>query len=388
MKVHNFEYYNPTKVIFGKGVYSKLPETIRSVYKGEKILITYGGGSIKKTGVYDEVISALKGYEIHEFSGIEANPEYATLMKAVNYIKQENIGFVLAVGGGSVIDGTKFIVSAAKYEGEPWDVLQRKKGCSFDNALPFGTVLTLPATGSEMNSGAVISKSDTKEKLTMGGPQGFPQFSFLDPKVVSTLPKRQLSNGVIDAFMHTLEQYLTEPTWNFLQEKIAEGILSTLIEIGPKVIEEPENEVYAANLMWCSTMALNGTLRAGVKYDWSTHMIGHELTALFGIDHARTLAIVAPNMFKSVIEEKREKLNQLGQNVFGLNGSCAEETIQKIVNFFEDLGVSTKLSNYVDDLGKAPEIIKERFSQRNWHKLGEHGKVTPELAAEIVRASY
>ena len=388
MKVQNFEYYNPTKVVFGNGIYSKLKETIKSFYNGEKILITYGGGSIKETGIYQEVMSALDGFEVYEFSGIEANPEYSTLMKAVKYIKEEKIGFVLAVGGGSVIDGTKFIVSAAKYNGEPWDVLQRKKGCSFDDAVPFGTVLTLPATGSEMNSGAVISKSDTKEKLTMGGPQGFPKFSFLDPKVVSTLPKRQLSNGVIDAFMHTLEQYLTEPTWNFLQEKIAEGILSTLIEVGPKVVDEPKNEIYAANLMWCSTMALNGTLRAGVKYDWSTHMIGHELTALFGIDHARTLAIIAPEMFKSVIEEKREKLNQLGQRVFGLSGNCAEETIQKLVGFFEELGVSTKLRSYIDDLGNAPDIIKDRFTERNWHKLGEHGKVTPMIAAEIVKASY
>lgn len=345
--------------------------------------------ALKKTGIYDEVMDALKDFEVFEFGGIEANPQYTTLMNAVKEFKKNDIGFVLAVGGGSVIDGVKFIVSAAHYKGdEPWDVLQRKKGCSFDSAMPFGTVLTLPATGSEMNSGAVISRSETKEKLTMGGPQGFPKFSFLDPKVVATLPKRQLANGVIDSFMHTLEQYLTEPTWNFLQERIAEGIISTLLEIGPKVIENPGDEVLAGNLMWCSTMALNGTLRAGVKYDWSTHMIGHELTALFGIDHARTLAIVAPEMFRKVVDEKKEKLNQLGKNVFNLDGTNPHQTIEKIEQFFHSLEVPTKLKDYTDDLGDAAAIIASRFEERNWHKLGEHGKVTPKLAKEIVEGCF
>ena len=386
--MENFDYFNPTRVLFGNNRYAELPQQISAVTKGKKLLLTYGGGSIKSNGVYDEVLNALSDYECYEFGGIEPNPEFDTLMKAVNIIKENNIDFVLAVGGGSVIDGTKFIVAAATYDGNPWDVLMRKEGCIFTTALPFGTVLTLPATGSEMNSGAVISHSPLKEKRTMGGPFLFPTFSFLAPKVVATLPKRQLANGIVDAFMHTLEQYLTYPTGNLLQERIAEGILGTLIEIAPAVMENPSDEKAASNLMWCATMALNGTLRAGVAYDWSTHMIGHELTALFGIDHARTLAIVSPQLFRVKLENKREKLIQYGQRVWGLTGDCAEEAIEKTEAFYQSLGIETKLNAYTDAYEGTAKIIQQRFEERGWHGLGERLDLTPEEAAKIVEYCY
>lgn len=388
MKINNFDYYNPTKVVFGTDIYSRTPELIKEHYKGSKILITYGGGSIKQNGIYDEVVKVLQGFEVFEFAGIEPNPEFTTLMKAVELVRKEEIGFVLAVGGGSVIDGTKFIVSAACYNGNPWDVLLRKDGFVFTEAIPFGTILTLPATGSEMNSGAVISRSELKEKRTMGGPFAFPKFSLLDPKVVATLPKRQIANGITDAYMHTLEQYLTYPTGNLLQERIAESILSTLIEISQAVLADPSDEKAAGNLMWCATMALNGTLRAGVAYDWSTHMIGHELTALFGIDHARTLAIIAPNLFTVKLENKRDKLNQYGQRVFGLTGNCAEEAIIKTKTFFESLGIPTRISDYTSDFQDAPEVIKNRFIERGWLAMGEKSDLTPEEVKLIVEKSF
>lgn len=385
--MNNFEYYNPTRVVFGTDTYDKISTKIEEITAGKRVMITYGGGSIKKNGVYDAVMDSLKDFDVVEFSGIEANPEYDTLMKAVEMLKKNPVDFVIAIGGGSVIDGTKFIVSAAKYDGNPWDVLSGKKGCKFEYAIPFGTVLTLPATGSEMNSGAVISNSRLKEKRTMGGPQGFPKFSFLDPTVVKTLPKKQIANGIVDAYMHTLEQYLTYPTDNLLQERIAEGILSTLIEIGPKVLEDPSDYKAASNLMWCATMALNGTLRAGVAYDWSTHMIGHELTALHGIDHARTLAIVMPSLYKVKFENKQEKLIQYGQRIFGLEGSCGEEAINRTRTFFESLGIQTKLSDYTDDYKETAGTIRKRFEERGWEGLGERKDLTPSEAEKIVEMS-
>lgn len=385
--MNNFDYYNPTRIVFGKGQFDRLEDLIQSKTKGKKVLITYGGGSIKKNGVYDNVISALENFEVFEFQNIEPNPEYETLMKAVEVVREQNIDFILAVGGGSVIDGTKFIAAAATFEGEPWDVLSRNTDKTFSESVPFGTVLTLPATGSEMNSGAVISRSELKEKRTMGGPQSFPAFSILDPTVVSTLPKKQIANGLVDSYMHTLEQYLTYPTDNLLQERIAESILQTIIENAPKVLEDPSDYKAASNLMWCATMALNGTLRAGVVYDWSTHMIGHELTALHGIDHARTLAIISPNLFKYKIDNKREKLNQYGKRVFGLGENCAEDAIEKTRDFFHSVGIDTKLSDYTNDTVSTAKTIKKRFEDRNWKELGERSDISPSDVEAIIEMS-
>lgn len=388
--MNNFEAYNPTRIIFGKNQFHRIGEIINEQPHVKKVLLAYGGGSIKQNGVYEKVLDALKGLEVIEFSGIEANPEYSTLMKAVEIVKAEKIDFILAVGGGSVIDGCKFISGAATYDRDPWDVLFRKEGCTFSNAIPFGTVLTLPATGSEANSGAVISRSELDLKLTMGGPLFFPVFSLCDPTVVATLPKRQIANGIIDAFMHTLEQYLTYKTDNLLQERQAEAILSTLIETAPNVIADPSNYKWASNLMWCATHALNGNLRLGVPTDWCTHMIGHELTAFYGIDHARTLAIIAPRLYENQFENKFDKLVQYGERVWNMTGdktTIATEVISKTEAFFQSLDVKTKISDYTQDYAQLASNIRSRFEERNWVKMGENGAITPTDVEKIVLAS-
>ncbi|MGJ8661550.1 MAG: iron-containing alcohol dehydrogenase [Bacteroidota bacterium] len=388
--MQNFDVVNPTRILFGKDQYQNLPSLISSFTTKSKIMIAYGGGSIFKNGIYDKVADALSNYEIIQFGGIEANPQFHTLMKAAEICKTENIDFILAVGGGSVIDGVKFICGATKYDGDAWDVLLRKEGCVFKEAISFGTVLTLPATGSEANSGAVISRDDIKEKRTMGGPLFFPKFSICDPTAVASLPKRQIANGIVDAFMHTLEQYLTFPTDNLLQEREAEGILSTLIEIGPKVQADPSNYKWASNLMWCATHALNGNLRCGVATDWTTHMIGHELTALYGIDHARTLAIIAPRLYQNQFENKKEKLVQYGTRVWGLTGDAdkvANEAIEKTESFFQDLGIDTKISAYTQDYADLAKTIQKRFQERGWLKMGERQAIEPKDVFEIVEKS-
>lgn len=387
----NFEVQNPTQLIFGKDQISKLPAYISKFTTAKKVLIAYGGQSAEKIGLLAKIREQLSDYELIEFGGIEANPEFDTLQAAAEICRSENIQFILAVGGGSVIDGVKFISGAAKYAGDPWEVLLREPGKVFTEAIPFGTVLTLPATGSEANSGAVISRSSLKEKRTMGGPLFFPVFSFLDPTVVASLPTRQLANGVIDAFTHTTEQYITFPTDNLLQEREAEGILSTLIEIGEKVIANPSDYVLASNLMWCANHALNGNLRCGVPTDWATHMIGHELTALFEIDHARTLALVGPRLWEQKFENKKEKLAQYGRRVWGLEGETnevARDAIAKTESFFHALGVPTKLSEYTSDFQDAPAIIRARFEERNWLGLGERQDITLEDVEQIVKATF
>lgn len=387
----NFEVQNPTQLIFGKDQISKLPTYISKFTTAKKLLIAYGGQSAEKIGLLAKIREQLADYELIEFGGIEANPEFDTLLAAAEICRSEQIEFILAVGGGSVIDGVKFISGAAKYAGDPWEVLLREPGKVFTEAIPFGAILTLPATGSEANSGAVISRSSLKEKRTMGGPLFFPVFSFLDPTVVASLPARQLANGVIDAFTHTTEQYITFPTDNLLQEREAEGILSTLIEIGEKVIANPSDYVLASNLMWCANHALNGNLRCGVPTDWATHMIGHELTALFEIDHARTLALVGPRLWERKFENKKEKLAQYGRRVWGLTGETnevAREAIAKTESFFHALGVPTKLSEYTSDFQDAPAIIRARFEERNWLGLGERQDITPEDVEQIVKATF
>uniref|UniRef100_UPI00404960B7 iron-containing alcohol dehydrogenase n=1 Tax=Flavobacterium sp. TaxID=239 RepID=UPI00404960B7 len=384
----NFELYNPVNYVFGKGQISKLPTLIPAK---SKVLIAYGGGSIFKNGIYDQVKKALEGYDLVEFGGIEPNPQFETLMKAVEIIKSENIDFILAVGGGSVIDGVKFISGAVHFDGDPIEIL-KKRILIKSNAVPFGTVLTLPATGSEMNSGAVVTINATQEKLTTGGSALFPKFSICDPTVIQSLPKRQLQNGVVDAFTHVTEQYLTYQHGALLQDRIAEGILQTLIEIGPKVVENPDDYELASNFMWCCTMALNGLLQKGVPSDWATHMIGHELTALFNIDHARTLAIIGPNLYREMFETKKEKLAQYGKRVWHLDGDNQEEiakkAIEKTTEFFHTMGIQTKLSEYTNDFEKTADIVLERFESRGWKGLGERQNVTPEHVKNIVTMSY
>lgn len=385
--MNNFKLTAPTTIVFGKDQLDQVSKQIARHYDGKKLIVLYGGGSIERSGFLDKLKQELSGFELFFFKGIEANPEFDTLMRAAAYIRENNIGFMLAVGGGSVIDGAKFISGAVGYEGDPWEVLLRTPGKEFKTAVPFGCILTLPATGSESNSGAVISRHGLKEKRTMGGPLFFPKFALLDPTFVATLPKRQLANGVIDAFTHTMEQYLTFPSDNLLQERYAEGILSTLIEIGPGVVADPADYKLAANLMWCANQALNGLLRCGVVTDWATHMIGHELTALHGIDHAQTLAIIAPRLYEAKFENKKEKLAQYGRRVWQLAGEdeeVARAAIRKTEEFFHQLGIGTRLSDYTADFAETPAIIKQRFTERNWTGLGERQDLTPAEAEQIV----
>lgn len=386
--MNNFEYKNPTKIIFGKDTIGKLANEVPN---NAKVLMLYGGGSIKKNGIYDQVKTALANVNVIEFGGIPANPEYAILMEALTIIKKENITYLLAVGGGSVIDGTKFLSAAALYEGEtPWDIL--KNNIRTTKGMPFGTVLTLPATGSEMNSGSVITRKETKEKLAMGGPGLFPVFSILDPQVITSIPKHQIVNGITDAFTHVLEQYMTYPVGGLLQDRFAESILQTLIEVAPKVIKDPSNYEAAANFMWSCTMALNGLIQQGVPGDWAVHMMGHELTALFGIDHARTLAVIAPSHYKYNFEAKKEKLAQYGERVWNItNGSIDDKAyaaIEKTEAFFKELGIDTKLSDYTKDYEGTAEEIAKRFTDRGWLGLGEHKSLTPNDAEKIVKMAY
>jgi len=385
--MNNFEFKNPTKIIFGKDSIEKLTDQIP---QDAKVLMLYGGGSIKKNGIYDKVKTALANVDVTEFGGIPANPEYDILMNALNVIKEENITYLLAVGGGSVIDGTKFLSAAAVYDGDtPWDILINK--VRTEKGMPFGTVLTLPATGSEMNSGAVITREETKEKLAMGGPGLFPQFSILDPSVITSIPQRQLANGITDAFTHVLEQYMTYPIGALLQDRFAESIMQTLVEVAPKVIEDPTDFKAASNFMWSCTMALNGLIQQGVPTDWAIHMMGHELTALFGIDHARTLAVITPSHYKYNFEAKKEKLAQYAERVWNVTEGSIDDkayaAIEKTEAFFHQLGIDTKLSDYTDKYEGTAEEIEKRFEDRGW-KLGERQELLPADAKKIVTMAY
>lgn len=380
--MNNFVFQNPTKLIFGKGEIKRLSKLID---KNKKILITYGGGSIKRNGVYEQVMQALEGYDIVEFSGIEANPDYSTLMKAVDICKTQNIDFILAVGGGSIIDGTKFIATAAKFEGEDaWDILSKKE--RLPKPMDFASVLTLPATASEMNNGAVISRRDRQEKLAFHNPEGYPKFSILDPDVVLTLPAKQISNGIVDIYAHTLEQYLTTCLDTKVMDRWAESLLLTLIDEAPELLSENPSYNSRANFMLTATMGLNGFISMGVDEDWATHMIGHELTALCGLDHGETLAIVHPGVMDIMQKEKHGKLVQYARRVWNITieneEQAIDEAIERTESFFRSIGKKTRLSEY----GIGDDVIKtivERFKQRGWN-VGEHGIVTPEKARLIL----
>jgi len=384
----NFEFKNPTKIIFGKGEIAKISKEIP---ENANILLLYGGGSIKKNGIYEQVTEALKNFDYIEFGGIPANPEYEVLMDALAIIKSEKIDYLLAVGGGSVIDGTKFLSSAALYQGEePWDIL--KKGIRTEVGMPFGTVLTLPATGTEMNSGSVISRRETGEKLGMGGPGLFPQFSVLDPTVVASIPQRQIANGITDAFTHVMEQYMTYSVGADLQDRLAESVMNSLVATAPKVMENPADYTAAANFMWCCTMALNGLIQKGVPTDWAIHAMGHELTALYGIDHARTLAIIAPRHYSYFLENKKEKLAQYGERVWNITEGSVEDrakaAIEKTEQFFQSLEIPTHLSEYTAEYEGTAEKVSNTLKERGWVALGEHKAVTPEAVKAIVEGSY
>ncbi|MNS95192.1 Alcohol dehydrogenase YqhD [compost metagenome] len=355
------------------------------------MLILYGGASAEKTGTLAEVRAALAVGQrsVQEFGGIEPNPSYETLMRAVAQVRNEKLDFLLAVGGGSVIDGTKFVAAAALYDGEPWEIAERG-GANVQRALPFGTVLTLPATGSEMNSGGVVTKKATHAKLSFRNPLLYPQFSVLDPSKTFTLPATQVANGLVDAFVHTTEQYLTYPVQARVQDRFAEGLLQTLIEIAPQAVASPDDYETRANLMWTATLALNGLIGAGVPQDWATHMIGHELTALYDIDHARTLALVLPALLDVQREQKRGKLLQYGERVWNITSGSDDERINAAIAstraFFEGLGIPTRLSAY--QLGQeAVEAVLTQLEAHGMTSLGEHRDIDLARSRRILEAA-
>jgi len=383
--MNNFTFYNPTEVIFGKGT---IPTLSKLVQADEKILITYGGGSIKKNGVYNQVIKALKKNQVVEFGGIEPNPEYETCIKAMHVARDEHIDFLLSVGGGSVLDATKFIAAAVKYEGEdPWDIPAKGAEGRLKGAVPLGCVLTLPATGSEANGNAVISRKEFAQKLPFSSRLVFPRFSILDPETTYSLPKRQVINGIVDAFAHVIEQYISYDVCSPLQDRLSESILQTLIEEGPKARKDPRDYNARANIMWCATMALNGVINCGIVEDWTTHMIGHEITALHGLDHAQTLAILMPAVWRHQKVNKAEKLLQYGRRVWGINTdsgeSAIDQVIEKTVDFFHSVGMPTRLSDY----GLTPAECKKAAEQlhKRGVKLGEHKNIGKKEVEEILQ---
>ncbi|MBK7711325.1 MAG: iron-containing alcohol dehydrogenase [Bacteroidales bacterium] len=381
--MNDFEFYNPVKIFFGRDQILKIASQIPS---SANIMLLYGGGSIFRNGVYDNVINALKNFKITEFGGIEPNPTYETSMKAVEIIKEKKIDYLLAAGGGSVVDATKFIAAAALYEnGDPWKILSKSDPVTA--SIPFGVILTLPATGTEMNKNSVISRKSTVEKFAFSSPYSFPQFSVLTPEAAGTLPRNQVANGTVDAFVHVIEQYLTYPVNAPIQDRFAEAILITLIEEGPKAYANPADYDAMANLMWSATMALNGLIMCGVPGDWSVHSIGHELTALHGIDHARTLAIVLPGLWKVLRVEKGKKLIQYGERVWNITEGTDEEridaAISKTAEFFESLGIKTHLSDYGVKKDTIEKIVK-RFEERKWLELGDRGLTTPEATRKAL----
>ncbi|MGL5006911.1 MAG: alcohol dehydrogenase [Plesiomonas sp.] len=384
--MQNFTLHTPTKVLFGKGQIAHLRNEIPT---DARVLITYGGGSAKRSGVLDQVHAALSGMHVLEFGGIEPNPSYETLMQAVEFVRNEKITFLLAVGGGSVIDGTKFIAAAADYIGEPWNIMHTV-GSDIKHAIPMGSVLTLPATGSEMNMGAVITRRSTGDKQHFFSPLVMPKFAVLDPELTYTLPEHQIANGVVDAFVHTVEQYLTYPVEAKVQDRFAEGLLQTLVEEGPRALVEPQNYAVRANIMWSATIALNGLIGAGVPQDWATHMLGHELTAMHGIDHAQTLAVILPVLLQEKRATKHAKLLQYAERVWGIHAGNDEQRIDAAIaatrQFFEQMGLKTHLRDYGLDGSTIPAMVN-KLKEHGMSQLGEHQDIHLEDSRRIYQAA-
>ncbi|MGB5868431.1 MAG: iron-containing alcohol dehydrogenase [Arcobacteraceae bacterium] len=374
-----FSYLNPTRIEFGQ---NKIATISKYISKEYKVLFIYGGGSIKKNGIYNQVIEALKEYTYFEFSGVEANPTVETLNKAISLAKKENVDYILAVGGGSVIDGAKYVANGFYYDGEGWDILEGKHIST--QALPIGAVLTLAATGSESNTGSVITRAQTREKRFFRSEHSFPKFAILDPNVLKSLDDRQIKNGLIDSFVHTCEQYLTYKHGMLAQDNYSEGILRALLKLASTV--DKKDDLWYANLMWLANQALNGLLSLGVPQDWATHYIGHELSGLYGIDHARTLAIIQPNLLRVLKEHKTDKLLQMGRNVFDIETNDPDIIINRIESLYQSLGVKLKISDYTDDKEikekVVPLLIKHGFSE-----FGENKIVNSSIVEEILDRS-
>jgi NADP-dependent alcohol dehydrogenase len=381
--MENFTYFNPTRILFGRGQIAAIDKELPA---DARILLLAGGGSIRSNGVHAQVRAALGGRVVHEFFGVEANPDFDTLMKAVAIVRAERIGWILAVGGGSVLDGAKFVAAAAPYPGDPWEILTTR-GSKLREALPIGAVLTLPGTGSEANGAAVISRRSIREKLAFIHPLVFPRFSVLDPETTATLPERQISNGVADAFTHVIEQYLTYPANAAIQDRFAESVMQVLIDEGPKSVRDPRDYDSRANVVWAATWALNGAIGAGVPQDWASHTIGHELTALHGIDHARTLAVVVPSLLSVQRASKGAKLIQYGERVWGIREGSDDARIDAAIAqtraFYESLGLKTRLADYNVRADTAGEVAR-RLKARGLVKIGERSDITPEVVERIL----
>jgi len=379
----NFSYWNPVRIVFGKEAVSSLADLLP---RDARIMLVYGGGSIKKNGVYDQVAKALEGRKFSEFGGIGPNPLYEKCMEAVKKVKDGKIDFLMAVGGGSVIDAVKFIAAAACYDGEAWDILG-KPDIMLTSAIPFGCVLTLPATGSEMNANSVISRESTKEKLHFNSPLVYPRFSIMDPAFTFSLPPRQVANGIVDTYVHVMEQYMTTVNNAPLQDRQAEAVISTLLEEAPRVVAEPKNYDVRANLMWSAANGLNGLLACGQKEDWATHMIGHELTAFYGIDHAQSLAIVLPAVWRYKIKEKHDKLLQYARRIFLIQSDNEDRAIDEAINrteqFFNSLGIKTHLADYGINASEAATKIRDRFNQRDV-AFGEDADIDGDASYKIL----
>ncbi|WP_429102525.1 alcohol dehydrogenase [Aeromonas veronii] len=387
--MNNFTLHTPTKILFGQGQIAQLREQLPS---DARVMITYGGGSVVRSGLLEQIRNELAGMTLFEFGGIEPNPAYETLMGAVELARAERVDFLFAVGGGSVLDGTKFIAAAAHYDlaKDPWHILETV-GSEVRSAIPLGSVLTLPATGSEMNMGAVITRRSSGDKVHFFSPFVMPRFAVLDPVLTYTLPERQVANGVVDAFVHIVEQYLTYPVNAKVQDRFAEGLLLTLIEEGPKALAEPHNYEVRANIMWSATMALNGLIGAGVPQDWATHMLGHELTALHGLDHAQTLAVVLPALLQAKRKQKHAKLLQYAERVWGLNSGSEAERIDDAIaatrDFFERMGVKTRLRDYgLKDLGI--DTLIGKLGEHGMTRLGEHSDIDLVQSQHIYEAAW
>lgn len=376
----HFSYVNPTKIHFGQGQIAQIGQEIP---KESKVLVLYGGGSIKRNGVYDQVVAALSGHQWVEFAGVEPNPTKETLDKAVQIVKQQSVNFILAVGGGSVIDGSKYVAAAAFYAGDGWDILTGHH--IVQQATPIGAILTLPATGSESNTGAVITKAETQDKLAFLSPAVQPRFAILDPDVMKSLPERQLVNGLVDAWVHVCEQYLTRPSQAMVQEGYAEVLLRNLLILAGD-FSKRDNDAWRANLMWTANQALNGLIGTGVAQDWATHMIGHELTALWHLDHARSLAVIQPWLLRNQLEHKTAKLEQMGKNVFGLppTDDLAQQTIAAIEKFYHQLGVATQFGDHGMEKSAAVAAVIEQLTAHGMLKLGEQGTITLQQSRAIL----
>ncbi|MGF9765417.1 iron-containing alcohol dehydrogenase [Bacillus albus] len=348
--MQNFVFRNPTKLIFGKGQLEQLKAEIPQF--GKKVLLVYGGGSIKRNGIYDNVLSILKDInaEVFELTGVEPNPRVSTVKKGIQICKENGVEFILAVGGGSVIDCTKAIAAGSKYDGDVWDIVTKKAFAS--EALPFGTVLTLAATGSEMNAGSVITNWETNEKYGWGSPVTFPQFSILDPVHTESVPRNQTIYGMVDIMSHVLEQYFHHGTNTELQDRYCESVLKTVIETAPKLLSDLESYEHRETILYCGTMALNGILAMGVKGDWATHNIEHAVSAVHDIPHGGGLAILFPNWMKHVVDENVSRFKQFAIRVFDVetdgktDREIALEGIEALRQFWTSIEAPVTLADY------------------------------------------